>query len=160
MYLASPCTRFPRSQGLRSTRCRYRGSRCASPPLAERGTPSCTDQVVILETGGVHHGSTAAGTSFTQRTVFFLASRKTVRSVSVCLRARGHDWIVRPDGLILFASSPDMALSVDGPLQNGSQVVLKRHSGKPEPFNQWRWDGSGMLTPLGLTSKTTRRRLL
>ncbi|CAE7576705.1 unnamed protein product [Symbiodinium necroappetens] len=70
-------------------------------------------QVVILETGGVHHG---------------------------------HDWIVRPDGLILFASSPDMALSVDGPLQNGSQVVLKRHSGKPEPFNQWRWDGSGMLT--------------
>eukprot|EP00439_Symbiodinium_sp_Y106_P024459 s1589_g2.t8 len=70
-------------------------------------------QVVILETGGVHHG---------------------------------HDWIVRPDGLILFASSPDMALSVDGPLQNGSQVVLRRHNGKPEPFNQWRWDGSGMLT--------------
>ena len=42
-----------------------------------------------------------------------------------------------------------MALSVDGPLQNGSQVVLRRHNGKPEPFNQWRWDGSGMLTFLG-----------
>ncbi|CAE6940735.1 unnamed protein product [Symbiodinium natans] len=69
-------------------------------------------QVVILETGGVHHG---------------------------------HDWIVRPDGLILFGASPDMALSVET-VSNGSLVVLRPHTGKPEPFNQWQWNSSGMLT--------------
>ncbi|CAE7563621.1 unnamed protein product [Symbiodinium pilosum] len=58
----------------------------------------------------------------------------------------GHDWIVRPDGLILFALKPDMALSVEGSVHNGSSVVLRPHNGKPEPFNQWRWNTNGMLT--------------
>ena len=49
---------------------------------------------------------------------------------------QGHDWIVRPDGLILFALKPDMALSVEGSVHNGSLVVLRPHNGKPEPSMQ------------------------
>ena len=91
--------------------------------------------MVILQTGGVHRGPMAA------MLVDFVRENLP--------RSRGHDWIVRPDGLILFAASPDMALSVDGPVQNGSSVVLRPHSGKPEPFNRWRWNSDGMLTLLG-----------
>ncbi|CAJ1366959.1 unnamed protein product [Effrenium voratum] len=58
----------------------------------------------------------------------------------------GSEWLVKPNGLIVLAAEPDLALSVEGTeVTAGCNIILRKHSGKAEYFNKWTWNSDGTI---------------